>query len=61
MSTECECRYSSCLYYHVKKIVHTKEQGALQKEIDILKTEIHNLKNENDVKINILAKHHTSQ
>ena len=58
---EDECRYSSCLYNHVKKVVHTKEQENLQKEIDVLKTEIHNLKNENYVKINILAKVHLNK
>ena len=53
---EDECRYSSCLFNHVKKVVHPKEKEDLQKEIDVLKTEIHKLKNENDVKVNILAK-----
>ena len=58
---EDECRYSSCLYNHVKKVVHPKEQEDLQKEIDVLKTEIHKLKNENDVRINILAKVHLNE
>ena len=58
---EDECRYSSCLYNHGKKVVHPKEQDNLHKEIDVLKTEFHRLKNENDVKINILTKVHLNE
>ena len=57
---ECQFR-TSCSYNHVKKSIVNEDQLELLNDILILKTEISNLKKENDQKVNILLKTHLQQ
>ena len=57
-----ECRFRTiCSYSHAEKSIVNEDQIKLSNDILILKTEISNLKKENDQKINVLAKVHLQE